>query len=112
MAIPSASVFIKSRSARGRGRLPTWVVRILSVFCCPFIWSVFGGVGGSACHRLLRIGVDAPDESGGVGVGPVGMPRFEIPAHLFPGIFDRHTLTLERESSRADLGDQVPFRPY
>ncbi len=43
----------------------------------------------------LLVVIDAFDESGGVGVGPVGM-LFEI-GSLVPGFIDRHPLPLERE---------------
>jgi len=62
-------------------------------------------------HRaLLKFRVDAFDESGGVGVGPVGMLRFEVGADLFPVVSGRSTLALERERSRTDFGDQIQFR--
>jgi hypothetical protein len=45
----------------------------------------------------LKFRVDAFEESGGVGVGPVGMLRFEVGANLFPGVIGRYALALERE---------------
>src|ERR1035441_7140502 len=73
--------------------------------------SCLGGVGGFACQvrRLLRFGVDASDEPGSVGVGPVGMLLFEVRAHLFPGIVSGNSLPLEREGMRPNVPDQVPF---
>jgi hypothetical protein len=63
-------------------------------------------------HRaLLKFRVDAFDESGGVGVGPLRMLRFEVGADLFSGVIGRYALALERERSSADFGDQVQFSP-
>ncbi len=52
---------------------------------------------------LLTFRINAFDEAGGVGVGPVRMLRFKIGADLFPGVIDRYALTLERERLRADF---------
>jgi hypothetical protein len=59
---------------------------------------------------LLRVCVDAFDESTGIGVGPVGILRFEVCANLFPSIIGQYALAFERKRSRTDFGDQTQFR--
>ena len=61
---------------------------------------------------LLKFRIDAFDEAGSIGVGPVGMLRFEVGADLLPGVIGRYALALERERSRTDFGDQIQFRSH
>ena len=62
-------------------------------------------------RALLRLGVNAFDESGGVGVGPVGMLRLELGGDLLPGVLGGHALPLESQRAGADSGDQVRSSP-
>ena len=61
---------------------------------------------------LRNFCIDALDESGGVGVRPVGMLRFEVGANLFSSVVGRYALALERERPRTDSRDQFYFRGH
>src|SRR6185312_11251689 len=59
-------------------------------------------------HRALwQFRINAFDESGSVGVGPVGILRLKFGADLLSGLIGGHALALEGQRSRADSRDQV-----
>jgi hypothetical protein len=57
-----------------------------------------------------RVGINAFDELGRVGVRPIRMQLLQLRTDLLSGRLDRNALTLEGESLRSDGGDQLPFR--
>src|SRR5579863_2490377 len=61
---------------------------------------------------LRNLCIDAFDESRSIGVGPVGMLRFEFGADVFSGIIGRYALAFQRKRSFANFGDQIPFRRH
>ena len=81
-----------------------------SMFSRPYGTEFRNEVLTDSERPYLRFRVDAFDEPGGVGVGPVRMLGFQLSADLFARVLDGHTLLLQRQRPRLYPGDQVSFR--